>query len=197
MNRSILHYRLNLFLLVGILSLLWTCKSADKAENRANDLLALEQLSEQEEYRIDVKVAFPFNTLATTQVLNALLIQNAGNNPNRIDVAGNGNFIEIRKDSVKGYLPFFGERRINGGSYGANEAGIQFDGKLENYTKQVNEKKGKLVLEFSTEQIKNGSDSYDVIIEIYPNENTMVTVTPTYKTFMRYSGMLTAVDIVE
>ncbi len=197
MKKTTVHHRLNLFLLIGLLSLLWTCKSADKAENRANDLLALEQLSEQKDYRVDVKVAFPFNTFATTQVLNALLIQNAGNNPNRIDVGGDGNFIEIRNDSVKGYLPFFGERRINGGSYGPNEAGIQFEGKLENYTKQVNEKKGKLVLEFSTEQTKNGSDSYDVIIEIYPNENTMVTVTPTYKTYMRYSGTLTAVDAVE
>ncbi|WP_299113682.1 DUF4251 domain-containing protein [uncultured Winogradskyella sp.] len=197
MNRKALYNRLKLVFCVGVLGLMWTCKSAKAVERKANELKTLEQLSEQNNYRIDVQVAFPFNTQATTQVLNALLIQNTGNTPNRIDVGGNGNYIEIRKDSIKGNLPFFGERRINAGSYGATEGGITFNDKLEDFTKLVNADKGKLILKFKTQQKNGGTDNYDVVIEIFPNKNSIISVTPTYKTYMRYSGLLTAIEPLE
>lgn len=180
-----------LSLVIMISCSILSCKtnSIAKSEAKAKDLAVLDSFYNQDNYKIDVEVAYPFNTAATTQVANVLL-RNTGNTANRIDVQGDGNFIKIKNDSVTAYLPFFGERRLNGGDYGGQNSGIQIEEPLRDLTKQIDTKKGKLELSFKAEQKGNGSDKYEIKIEIYPNNRVMVNVTPVYKTFMRYDGRL-------
>ena len=178
-----------------ILSVFGSCKSSKvyKEKERVQGLAILDSLYNQNNYRIDVNTAYPFNTLATTQVANTLF-RNTGNTASRIDVQGDGNFIEIKSDSLTGYLVFVGERRLSAGSYGGRDLAIQFDEALENFEKQVNKDKVNLELEFTAEQKGSDNERYNIRLEIYPNKNVIINISPVYRTFMRYDGVLVKPD---
>jgi len=186
-------YRCEALLGLGLLlsSFLWSCKTNTIAKNEAyaRDMAVVDSLYAQTDYKIAIEAIYPFNTAATTQVANALL-WGTGDNANRIDVRGDGNFIKIENDSVKAYLPFFGERRLNAGSLGGTNTSIQFNEPLEDLAKQINTKKKKLKLEFRANQKGNDNDRYEITIEIYSNTHVSVNITPVYRTFIRYDGRL-------
>lgn len=176
-------------------SFMWSCKTNKIAKNEANatGMVILDSLSAQNDYKIAIEVVYPFTTAATTQVANTLL-WGTGDNANRIDVRGDGNFIKIENDSVKGYLPFFGESRLSAGAYGGTDLAIQFEEPLKAFSKQVNTKKRKLKLEFTAQQKGVDNERYEVTIEIYPNTHVTVNITPVYRTFIRYDGRLEKFD---
>lgn len=191
MRKTKVHKGLNLLYFTAVLILFWSCKSNKvvNEEAKAKDLVVLETLLAQSNYHIDIVVAYPFSSVATTQVLITLL-RNTGNTANRIDLRGNGDFIEIQNDSIKGYLSFFGERRLNAGGYGSSNSAIQIEEPLKDLTKNIDEDKVKLELEFSANQKGADNEKYDIQLQIYPNKNVSVNITPVYKTFMRYDGIL-------
>lgn len=195
MFRENIHKGLRVVCIIALLGLFWSCKSSkiDKTEAKAQDMAALQTLLEQDNYYVNIEVAYPFVTAATQRVANALLLRNTGNNANRIDVRGDGNFIKIQNDSISGYLPFFGERRNNSGAYGGRNSAIQFKEALEDLGKQINSEKGKLELKFTVDQTE-GTEHYQILMDIFPNKKVSVNITPTYKTNMRYSGKLTEAD---
>jgi hypothetical protein len=171
------------------------CKSNKLANENtnANNTKILDSLYQLNDYRIEIDVVYPFNTIASTEVANALL-RNTGNSANRIDVRGDGNYIQIKNDSLTGYLPFFGERRLNAGSYGGRSSAIQFEEPLKEFVKKINNK-GILEMTFPAQQVGDDNDKYNVRLKIYPNMGVSVDVTPVFRTFMRYDGSL--VDIKE
>jgi len=195
MKTPILFKAFTCILAFSILGLSTSCKStsAAKIEKKAQNLSILEDLKLQDNYRIDIEVIYPFNSVATTQVANALLA-NTGNNANRIDVRGDGNFIELKNDSIKAYLPFFGESRISGGGYGGRSIAIEIDEPLKDLKKKINTKKGTLELEFKATQKEGDNDTYQIKIELFANQNANVNVTPFYRTFIRYTGKLAEED---
>lgn len=194
-NKIILHKGLFLLSCMAVLCLSYSCKSnkIEKEKAIAKDLETLESLYEQNDYRIAIQVVYPFTSVATTQVTN-LLLTNTGDTANRIDVRGDGNFIEIKNDSVKAYLPFFGESRINSGDYPGANLSIQFNEPLKDLEKQIVPKKGKLQLKFNAKQKNNSNEKYQINLDIYPNKSVIVNITPIYKTFIRYSGILVPID---
>ncbi|NBC58078.1 MAG: DUF4251 domain-containing protein [Bacteroidetes bacterium] len=174
---------------------LWSCKtnSIAKSEAKAKDLAVIENLYAQNDYRVEIEVVYPFTSVATTQVSN-MLLRNTGDTANRIDVRGDGNFIEIKNDTVRAYLPFFGEQRLNASDYGETGRSIQIEESLRDFNKQVNTKKGKLELEFTAKQKGNQSERYEISLDIYSNKTVNVNITPVYKTFIRYSGSLVSIS---
>ena len=195
MNKIKLHKKLFLAYFVGVFCLFYSCKTNQIAKNetKAKDLATLDTLYNRDNYRVAIEVLYPFNTVATTQVFNTLL-RNTGNNASRIDVRGDGNFIEIQNDSVKGYLSFFGERRLNAGNYGSNNNAIQFEEPLKDLSKKINTDKNNLELEFTASQKGTDNENYQVNLKIFPNKYVSVNITPVYKTFIRYSGTLEPVN---
>lgn len=192
MNKSKTYNSLTLMGIAFILSsFLWSCKISTAAKNKtkARDMVILDSLYAQTDYKIAIDVVYPFNTAATTRVSNALL-WGTGDSANRINVRGEGNFIAIRNDSVDAYLPFFGERRLNAGNLGSNNTAIQFNAPLQDLSKQLNAEKRKLKLEFTADQKGNDSDRFEITLEIYPNKHVTVNITPVYRTFIRYDGRL-------
>lgn len=166
------------------------------AQTQAENTATLDSLYSQHDYRVDIDVVYPFNTLATTQVTN-LLLRNTGDTANRIDVRGDGNYIEIKNDSVVGYLPFFGERRLSAGAYGGANASIHFEEPLRAYKKEMILDRGKLLLTFKAEQKGSDNENYEIQINIYPNKQVSVDVSPVYKTFIRYDGHLDSTEKTE
>ncbi|MBC3846281.1 DUF4251 domain-containing protein [Winogradskyella echinorum] len=192
MIKAHIYQRIKLLILLGVFCLLFNCKSKANLNDSAYvaDISQLEALMENDAYHIDIEVAYPFTTAATTQVVNALLLQNTGNSANRIDVRGDGNSVIIQNDSVIGDLSFFGERRLSAGRYGSSDGGIHFEGIPKNFEKTINKEKRKLEINFKTNEKQQSSETYDVNIVIFPSKRVEVKVTSTFRTFMRYSGRL-------
>ncbi|WP_299099999.1 DUF4251 domain-containing protein [uncultured Winogradskyella sp.] len=186
----------NVFIVLVVLTTMWSCKSSnvDDANKPSDAINTLQKLLEREEYYIDIDVVYPFNTAATQRVANALFLSQTGNNASRIDVTEDGHFIEINTDSVSGNLSFFGERRLSAGNYGGRNSGIVFNGIPEKYVKTINESKKRLDIEFEIKQINEPSETYNVKLELFPNNKVAVNITSTYKTFIKYSGRLRAKD---
>src|SRR5690606_17017194 len=85
----------------------------------------VDSLLASREFRIVNQWALP--TMSSSMMkLSASGILGPGNSGQRIDLSGNGNYLEIKGDSVRAFLPFFGERQMGGG-YNSDGAGIQFD----------------------------------------------------------------------
>ncbi|MDN3493697.1 DUF4251 domain-containing protein [Winogradskyella bathintestinalis] len=190
MIKSLKHKKSRLLFSVVILSLLlWQCKSRNisKDESYNSDIKVLESLKQNESYYIDVEVAYPFLTTATQQVANAIMTR-SGNSASRIDVRGDGHYISIKTDSVKSDLSFFGESRLNSGHYGNSTGGIKFDGPPSNYEKSIHKQKRKLVIRFEIGAEAN--ENYNVILEIFPNNNITANITSNFRTVMKYSGTL-------
>lgn len=181
-----------IFSLIAILAVFWSCKSNDviASDKHAAEINKLQLLMDKDAYYIDIEVVYPLNTVATQQVANALLLSRTGNNASRIDVTGDGHFVQIKTDSVKGNLSFFGERRLSGGHYGSTNGGIVFNGLPKDYQKAINEKKRKLEIKFTTNQEDEISENYEVKIEIFPNNKVNVNIASTFKSFINYSGTL-------
>ncbi|WP_179019532.1 DUF4251 domain-containing protein [Winogradskyella forsetii] len=194
MKKSAIYKRLGLLLCIGILGILWNCKSTDITddENYTADINKLEILLEKDTYYINIDTALPFVTAATQQVANALFLSRTGNTASRIDVMGDGHFISIQNDSVKGDLPFFGERRLSAGPYGGRNGGIAFEGLPGNYEKNLNKKKRKLEIKFTISQNGEPSEHYEVNLDIFPNKNATININSNFKTNMGYSGTLSA-----
>ena len=195
MVKNSIYKRLGLLCCFGILLILCNCKSNSIVEDKDSTagITSLETLIEKEVYYIDIEAMYPFNTAATTQVINALMLTNTGNSASRIDVGGEGYFIKIENDSVKAILPFFGERRLNAGNYSGRDGSIKIEGIAKEYEKII--KKKRLEINFITNQIDEPSEAYDVNLEIFPNKRVSVKIIPNYKTFISYSGILKPVIV--
>ncbi len=159
----------------------------------AADFDQLGQRLQEGELRIEVNAAFPFNTAATQQVLNSILIRN-GDNAGRIDLSGDGNFIQLGEDRVVANLPYFGERRQGGGYGNSNEdAGIYFDLAPENYMVKKQESERQYSITYDAN--KSGVDSFNVDITLFTNGNATIYVNSNTRTRIEYHGRV--VDVQE
>jgi len=110
----------NLFFMKRVilsLSLLLFCAlSCSTSKNAATDedIKALKDLVDSKAFTIESDWANPQVTSATQQVLNSGILE-PGSNAGGINLIGNSNFLTISGDSIKSYLPYFGERQMNVG----------------------------------------------------------------------------------
>ena len=139
--------------------------------------------------RIAINSVNPTNTYASQQVINNLLIRN-GDNANRIDVTGDGNYMEISENLVEASLPYFGERRQGGGYNNINESGVNFEQEPTNYQIQALEEEYRYDVSF---EASNGAESFNVDVILFAGGNAVVYVTSTYRTRIEYRGRVVPV----
>lgn len=184
--------RLKTLALLGmVLGLFWGCGGTKSAESIALKNRQFEELKEliaTKSYMIEVKTAYPMQTYAVTQITNTLM-RNTGNSAGRIDVTGN--FIEVKGDSVRGGLSYYGEVRM-ANSLDPRDAGINFKGEPHSYEVTENDKKQTLRVEFDIKG--NTMELFSVIMELYPNKNATVIVNSVNRTTIRYDGRLKELD---
>jgi len=178
--------------IVSVVVFFTSCKSADSvsAASTAMDMAQLETLLNQKTYRVDVNVVYPFTTAATTQVLNKVMMNNAGNTANRIDVRGDGFFIEFKDGVAKAYLPFFGEQRLSSAHNAVDNAGISFDDTPKTYDISKHKKKDAYIVEFQVDDNNQTTESYDVSLTIFTSKSVEVNISPSQKQMIRYTGTL-------
>lgn len=184
-----------------LLLLLFTaCKSAEtklKTEDTQQALAELETILNQKKYRIDIHTIMPFNTMATTQVLNALLVPRTGNSANRIDVSGDGNFIEIQDSIASSYLPFFGEIQMSTSIIGGTDSAIQFKSLFEDYSVEPYKNEDAFVVKFKANQENQNMESFNVRMIVFLNKGADITLLSSHRNFIRYQGDLRVLETLE
>jgi len=182
-----------LLLLTIIATLSLGCKSTESASTKEADAAAFDKLVnllKSQSYHIDIEAAQPFNTAATTEVLNTIMIPRTGNSANRIDLQGDGHYIKSEEGNFKASLPYFGEQRQAGGHYSPKGNNLSFNDTLEDHEMTIDEKKQKAVVTFTIDDDKDRSENYDVRITAFPNGYADIYITSTHRTNIRYMGKL-------
>jgi hypothetical protein len=143
--------------------------------------------------RIAVDAAYPANTVATQQVLNSILIGN-GDTASRVDLSGDGHFLEIGSERVQASLPFYGERRQGGGYNNTNDAGIQFDVVPTEYTVEHEEDNNRYRINFDADK---GVESFGVNVTLFANGTAVIYMTSNTRTRMEYRGNVMEPKVLE
>ena len=171
-------------ILAVIIFLFLVSCSTSKSRTNLVQMEDLDSIIKYRNFRIESDWAYPQNTNAMQQVLNSGLMQ-PGSTSGAISLIGNSNFLEIKGDSIKSYLPYFGERQMQV-AYGGGDAAIQFDGILENYRVEKN-KNDSYSISF---QAKSKSEQFNGTITIFPSLKSDIILTGTSRFAIRYSGMI-------
>lgn len=160
-----------------------SCKSA-RSQATNEQIETLKNLVENRNFSLEFLWAYPQATGATQQVLNSKVLQ-AGSSAGAINLIGNSNFLTISGDTISSYLPYFGERR-GSVAYSGKDSAIQLDGVLENF--KVSEgKHHSYSLSFDA---RSKSEHFKVVIRLYPNLKSYLTVIGDSRTSISYSGQL-------
>lgn len=158
-----------------------SCVSS-KSNATAEEIVALETLINNKNFKIESNWAYPRNTMAMQQVLNSGLMQ-PGNSSGAISLIGNFNFLTISGDSISSYLPYYGERQMQV-AYGGGDSAIQFNGLLEDYN-IVKNKNNSYTVSFHS---KSNSEGFDGNITIFPNLKSEIILNSTSRFSIQYSG---------
>ena len=104
----------------------------------------------------------------------------------RINIAGDGYTLIIKRDGSIAYLPFYG-RAYSGTSYGG-DGGIKFEVEGVSYDTQHNDKKTKTKIKY---EIKHKSENYDIYLTVYSNGNANLSISSNNRSNMTYNGKIT------
>lgn len=110
-------------------------------------------------------------------------------NGRRINIMGNINQIEVKNDSTKASLQYFGVVTV---SRFSSEGGVKFDDKIEDYKVKYNDKKRKIIISYTA---KNKAEKYDVAITVFKNGSAFVDLYSTYRNNITYEGTIEPIII--
>lgn len=169
-------------IVLGLLAVLWSCGSSQKAGASTMQSQALEQLVEQKSFQIVSEWAQPMNTNAMNSIASSGLLL-PGNSGSNISLIANPNYLKMMGDSVVAYLPYFGERQLSGG-YGIGSA-IEFKGHPDKLKVSQNSKKETYTIGFT---IKDKSEVYQVTITLFNSLASHIVINSSQRNFIRYIG---------
>jgi len=174
-----LHYFTGLLLFAVICS----CSGSKNTVSGPKNMGALDSLVQQKEFRIVNNWA---NPMVTNAMMNLSDLLGPQNNIQRINLMGNPSYLDIKGDSVKAYLPYFGERQMGGG-YNMDGEAIQFDQEAADMKMEYIKAKERYRIRFKANK---NSESFNVILEIYANRKTNLMINSTQRNPIRYEGII-------
>lgn len=168
-----------------VVLMLSNCGSSESALRTSHYKAAVDSLIENREFRVVNQWALP--TMSSSMMeLSSSGIMGPGNSGQRIDLSGSTSFLEIKGDSVRAILPYFGVRQMGGG-YNSDGEGIQFDQVVENISFDDEDAKDRYVIKF---RANNGSESFELILYIYSNKKSSLLVNSSQRDVIRYEGTI-------
>lgn len=170
--------------------LMFSCKSSEANAERAKKLSNLEIALNSKDFKIDINTVYPFNTIATTQVLNQIT-RNTGNTANQIMI--NGYDITFKNDSIIGELPYYGERQLSSSRYN-NHLGIALKGIPQNYSLTKHKKKDAYVVKFNMDDNSDTVETYNVVMTFYTNKMVDINIVSSHRRSISYRGRLVDVE---
>jgi len=165
-----------------LLLLITTACSTSKINYSETELNTLKNAVDSRAVDISFEWANPVSTSALNAI-NSLLPP--GNTAGSINILGTQNHFQIIGDSLSVDLPYFGEQQL-GGTYGTNDVGIDFEGKMDREKISFNDKKQAYELSF---YMKESKENYRVFLTLYPNNQTYMTVYSSSRTTISYRGV--------
>lgn len=169
----------------GIL-LFFNCSSSKKSVEPTIRSRAVDKMVQQKKFEVLSDWASPLATSSFTSVANSGLLL-PGNTAGNISLIGNGNYLKMKKDSVFGYLPYYGERRQSG-AYGANDTGISFEGIPEQLSITHDTIKLRYQIYFEIADKNNPTENYQIRMTLFPNQTSMLNVNSSHRTSINYKG---------
>ncbi|WP_299010206.1 DUF4251 domain-containing protein [uncultured Tenacibaculum sp.] len=170
---------------ISIVFVLLSCASSKNVTQAEID--NLKALIESKTFEIESEWAEPQATFAMTQIANAGMLP-SGSSAGNINLIGNANFFKMKNDTVAAYLPYFGERQA-GGSYGGTDIGIEFEGVPKDLVVSE-DKENSYKISFKIKDKNTTTESYNVIVRVYPSLSSTIYVNSTQKNSIRYRGKL-------
>ncbi len=103
----------------------------------------------------------------------------------QIDLTTRPNFLRVKGENASAELPFFG--RAFSGGYSNSDGGINFDGPMDNYSVENNDKKRRLTIKF---RVKGPGDTYNCILSVSSLESASLSVSSNKKQSISYTGVV-------
>lgn len=105
-------------------------------------------------------------------------------NGKRINLMSNPNFLKIDQENAIADLPYFGVSQSP--SIGMNSGGgIAFEGLINNYKVEYNDKKQKGIIKFNA---LNKTEHFDIILTVFKNGNASLNVMSNSRNGISYDG---------
>jgi len=104
-----------------------------------------------------------------------------------VDLSTRQNFVRIKGKNAIGDMPYFG--RAFSAGYSNSDGGIKFDGPMENYDVQKNDKKRRISIKF---KMKGSDDTYSCNFTISSKESASLSVTSNKRQVINYTGLIKA-----
>ena len=104
----------------------------------------------------------------------------------QIDLTTRGNFLRIDGSKANADMPYFG-RAYGGSGYSNSDGGIKFDGPMETYDVEKNDKKRRHTIKF---KVKGTDDTFSCTLTISSMESASLSVTSNKKQGISYSGFI-------
>jgi hypothetical protein len=108
----------------------------------------------------------------------------------QIDLTTRANFLRVDGTNAAAEMPYFG-RAYNGVAYTGGDGGINFDGPMEDYAVQLNDKKRRITVTFS---VRSNNDNFRCRLTITSPDNATLLVTSNNRQSISYSGSISAPD---
>ncbi len=176
------------YLFITTFFLLLGCGGSSRVVAPSDESRALDSLMVQNNFIIEADWASPQLTASMASIANSGLL-GIGNNANNINLIGNPNFLKVQGDTISAYLPYFGERQMGGG-YGTSSA-IEFKGIPDNLKIEKDNKKQLYRIRFNIQGDK--TETYNVVIDLYPNKTSFINVNSSQRFPIRYQGNVAAI----
>lgn len=103
----------------------------------------------------------------------------------QIDLTTRSNFLRINGENAAAEMPFFG--RAYSGGYSSSDGGIKFDGPMEDFDIQQNDKKRRVVIKF---KVRGTGDTYSCTLSISSMESASLSVSSNKKQGISYTGVI-------
>lgn len=174
-----------IWILILCISVLNCANSKVNTQNNQDAYYHLISFVESKNFEIVLNRAEPQMSNALIQVLNSNMSP-PGSTPSNIFLNGYYS-LKIVGDTIKTYLPYYGERFF-GVSPGSNSEGIIFNGIPNNYKIKTNQKKQSVEIMFSISDKNQKNEWYDVLITAYSNLSSTIFIQSSNRSFIKYSG---------
>jgi hypothetical protein len=137
-----------------------------RQEQKNAGFLAMKKLVESRRFVFDAEMAFP-----------------VGGQP--VNLLSNSGQLVVLKDMVYASLPYVGQSHVS--TYGTQNVGMDFKGRMHDVKVKVVEKKRKIYFSFRVTQ----ADAYNVSMEILYDGGCSVSIISQRKSSISYSGVVT------
>ena len=170
---------------IGVLVLVVMGCGGTKTVTSPEEIEALENLVAKRSFEINARWARPMASQALNSISNARLLP-YGSSASQVDITGNSSYLRLVDDRVMADLPYFGERQMSG-PYNPQKTGIQFEGVPEGLQIEPNSITKGYTMRFN---INNGSESFQVIAQLFPSRSSSISITSSQRSQIRYDGTL-------